>query len=85
MVSLVPRFVQADLVVAASSQAGQAKAIFRIQPCSGCGTAFPENPVPEMRRAIGWQDFLPNTNALNANTLLLHELTGMLWYAVLAA
>lgn len=42
-------------------------------------------PVPEVQRPVGWQDFIPDANTLDANTTLLREWVGILWYGVLRA
>jgi uncharacterized SAM-binding protein YcdF (DUF218 family) len=40
-------------------------------------------PVLEVQRPVGWQDFIPDADTLDANTNLLREWVGMLWYAIL--
>lgn len=42
-------------------------------------------PVPKVQRSMGWQDFIPDAGTLDANTTLLREWVGMLWYAILGA
>lgn len=40
------------------------------------------NPLPAMPRPTGWQSFLPDAAVLNANTTLVREWVGMLWYTL---
>ena len=37
-------------------------------------------PVPIAPRRVLWRDFIPDANALDNNTTLLREWTGLLWY-----
>jgi uncharacterized SAM-binding protein YcdF (DUF218 family) len=39
--------------------------------------------VPKARLPLAWQDFFPDADTLDANTTLLHECVGMLWYTFL--
>lgn len=40
-------------------------------------------PVPSATRPVVWQDIVPDAGALAANTVLLREWIGMLWYVIL--
>jgi len=40
-------------------------------------------PVPPTQHSWNWQDILPDANALDANTTMLREWVGLLWYAIL--
>lgn len=40
-------------------------------------------PVPKVKSPLVWQDIIPNANTLDANTTLLREWVGMLWYTIL--
>ncbi len=40
-------------------------------------------PVPAVPRPMIWQDFVPNADALDANTTLMREWVGVLWYEIL--
>ena len=42
-------------------------------------------PVLPVQRAFGWRDFIPDAYALDANTTLMREWVGLLWYAILGA
>ncbi len=42
-------------------------------------------PVPEVQHPVGWQDFIPDADTLDANTTLLREWVGILWYGALRA
>jgi uncharacterized SAM-binding protein YcdF (DUF218 family) len=41
-------------------------------------------PVPLVPQAIGWQDFIPDAEALDASTTLLREWVGLAWYSFVA-
>jgi uncharacterized SAM-binding protein YcdF (DUF218 family) len=43
------------------------------------------DPVPELQRSVGCQDFIPDAGTLDANTTPLREWVGMFWYAILGA
>lgn len=40
-------------------------------------------PLPSSVGLWGWQNFIPDADSLDANTVLIRELVGWLWYAVL--
>lgn len=40
-------------------------------------------PVPAIEHEVNWQDLLPEASYLDANTTLLQEWIGILWYAIL--
>lgn len=41
------------------------------------------SPVPKIRSPLTWQDFVPDADTLDANTTLLREWVGILWYTFL--
>ncbi len=41
------------------------------------------HPVPFSSYFLGWQDFIPNSDALEASTAFLQECVGIIWYAML--
>lgn len=43
------------------------------------------DPLPSMTRPGGWQSWLPDAAALNANTSLVQEWVGMFWYTLRSA
>ena len=42
-------------------------------------------PVPKVKSPLVWQDIIPNANTLDANTTLLREWVGMVWYTILGS
>lgn len=54
----------------------------RMEFCRYFAHVYPY-PVPEVTRRVGWQDVVPNAGRLGANTTLIHEWAGVLWYEIL--
>ena len=40
------------------------------------------DPLPEVQPSPAWQDYIPDAGSLEANTTLLDEWVGMIWYAL---